>query len=320
MYIWEANTRNAILIDCGDLSHFLTRQLFRVSHIFLSHCHIDHFFGFDQFLRVHVGSEKTITIMGPPQTSERVAGKLQGYTWNLIWDKNLEFVVVDLDSDKKLKKTTRFHAKNSFRADNSIEENWNPLIPVFESAGFKITTATLDHRTPSIAYTIEEKTSFAINKIKLDEMGFKTGPWLNKLKQAYLTGELNQPIKPEMKNSSSKIYSTAELAELLLLRRPSNKIAYVTDGAAHEKNYKILLPLVENADVFFAETCFTELDRALADETKHFTAEFIGRLATEAHVKKLVPFHFSKRYLRSPNDIFSELKKHYSGEIVELKT
>lgn len=316
LYISEINTRPAILIDCGDLSHFSTRQLLKVSHIFLSHCHIDHFFGFDQFLRVHVGSEKTITLMGPPQTSERVAGKLQGYTWNLIWDKNLEFVVVDLDSEKQQKKTTRFHAKNSFRADETVTESWNSTEAIFDSASFTVTTTTLDHRTPSLAYSIEQKASFTINKIKLDEMNFKAGPWLNELKNAYLAGEWTKSIQAEFKNAPPTKHSTAELADWLLLTRPNYKIAYVTDGAAHENNFNTLLPLIKNADVLIAETCFTEQDRKLADETKHFTALFIAGLAAEAHVKKLVPFHFSKRYLNRPDEVFSELEKKFSGELI----
>lgn len=318
LYIWEINTRHAILIDCGDLSKFSTRQLLKVTHIFLSHCHIDHFFGFDQFLRVHVGSEKIVTIMGPSQTSERVAGKLKGYTWNLIWDKNLEFVVIDFDSDKQQKKTTRFHAKNAFQAEYGPVENWTFIEPIFDSGNFKVTAITLDHRTPSMAYTVEEKISFAINKSKLDELGFIAGPWLNELKQAYLSGLLGQLIQVELKNEPPTIYSTADLAQLLLLTRPSYKIAYVTDGAAHKKNFELLFPLIKNADILIAETCFIEQDRILADETKHFTALFIARLAAEAEIKKIMPFHFSKRYLTRSDEVFSELQKNFTGEIIKL--
>src|SRR5689334_17772538 len=84
LYVWQVNAKDALLVDCGDLSRFSTKQLLKTNHILLSHCHIDHFFAFDLFLRVHVGAKKVTTIYGPPHTSDRVHGKLQSYTWNLI--------------------------------------------------------------------------------------------------------------------------------------------------------------------------------------------------------------------------------------------
>lgn len=320
LYIWDIKTRNALLVDCGDLSHFTTRQLLKVSHIFLSHCHIDHFFGFDHFLRVLVGSEKAVTLVGPPQTSERVAGKLQGYTWNLIWDQNLEFIVIDLDFETQQKKTTHFHAKNAFLPTDIKTEAINLKEPIYDSGTFTVSTAPIDHRTPSLAYSVQEKTSFSVNIEKLQALGFETGPWLNELKQAYLTGDLNRSILVETKVGSPKGLSSEQLAQDLLIQRPQYKISYATDGAAHEKNFASLLPLIQNSDIFFSETCFTEADRELADETKHFTAAFMGRLASAAGIKKLAPFHFSKRYMHRSFDVFSELQTKFSGELLRLTT
>ncbi len=75
--------RDALLFDMGDLSALSTRDLLRVSRVFVSHMHMDHFIGFDALLRVHVGREKTIRITGPEGICERVHHKLQGYEWDL---------------------------------------------------------------------------------------------------------------------------------------------------------------------------------------------------------------------------------------------
>src|SRR5690348_5308068 len=114
LYIWQVNEDEALLVDCGDLTRFTPRQLLKVRYLLMSHCHMDHFFGFDQLLRVHVGNDRTITIFGPPETSERVGGKLQSYTWNLLEDQSLQFIVMDLDSERRCKTETRFHAKDRF--------------------------------------------------------------------------------------------------------------------------------------------------------------------------------------------------------------
>lgn len=125
LFVWETNGHNAILLDCGDLSRLATRQLLKVSHLFLSHCHMDHFFGFDQLLRAHMGADKTVTIVGPPETSRRVAGKLASYTWNLIADQTLEFVAIDLHPKEGFRRIIRFRARDAFAPSDSVVEHWN---------------------------------------------------------------------------------------------------------------------------------------------------------------------------------------------------
>jgi len=50
----------ALQFDLGDLSLISTSDLLKISHIFISHTHIDHFIGFDRLLRVIFGKGKTI--------------------------------------------------------------------------------------------------------------------------------------------------------------------------------------------------------------------------------------------------------------------
>lgn len=317
LYISEMNSKEALLIDCGDLSRLSNREILKISHIFISHCHIDHFFGFDLLLRTIVGSDKTVTIYGPPETSKRVGGKLQGYTWNLLEGHYLEFIVVDLYPEERKKIITSFHAKDAFHASSPREESWDPLSPVYNAETFTVHTTLLDHRTPSLAYCVEEKSTVQVDTAALEKNKLIPGAWINTLKDLYLFGGLEgKSLEVPLQGGLKKQIKAADLANEILIPRQRHKVAYATDGAPSKENRAKLIQLISSADLFFSETCFVQDDIALALETKHFTAEFIAKLASEAHVKQLAPFHFSKRYIENPDRVLGEVKTYFSGEVV----
>src|SRR3984893_1982137 len=71
LYVDLVFERRALLFDLGDLSRLAPRKLLRVSDIFVTHRHMDHFAGFDQLLRLLLGREKAVGVYGPTGLKSR---------------------------------------------------------------------------------------------------------------------------------------------------------------------------------------------------------------------------------------------------------
>ncbi|MGB8428082.1 MAG: ribonuclease Z, partial [Desulfobacterales bacterium] len=74
----------ALLFDLGDISLLSARDILKISHVCVSHTHMDHFAGFDRLLRLLMGRDKRLSLYGPRGFLKNVEGKLAGYTWNLV--------------------------------------------------------------------------------------------------------------------------------------------------------------------------------------------------------------------------------------------
>lgn len=93
--------KRAILFDLGDVSRLSPRKILRISDVFVSHTHMDHFVGFDQVLRICLGPRSRLRLFGPPGFIDRVEHKLVAYTRNLVHkyenDFTLDVTEVDID-------------------------------------------------------------------------------------------------------------------------------------------------------------------------------------------------------------------------------
>jgi ribonuclease Z len=97
---WEGR---ALLFDLGHNDALPAAEMLRVSHVFVSHCHMDHFIGFDRLLRLFLARDKKLYLFGPPGILACVEGKLRGYTWNLVdnYDFAIEAAEVAPDSIRR---------------------------------------------------------------------------------------------------------------------------------------------------------------------------------------------------------------------------
>jgi len=300
LYVDFLYERRALLFDLGDIRALPTRKILRLTHIFISHTHIDHFIGFDHLLRLFLGRAKRIHLFGPPGFTERVEHRLASYTWNLVESYPSDFTIVagELHPDGSCL-SAEFHCLDRFRRGYERTEQLHDGI-LLDEESFRIRTAFLDHKIVSLAYALEEKNHVNVMKNRALELGLPTGAWLGELKREILRGEPDEkPFRAWWHVAGQLIerhFTLGELKNAILNIVPGQKIAYVTDSAFTPENAARIVDLARGADYLFIEAVFLDKDRERVGERCHLTALQAGQLARQAGVVRAIPFHFSPRY------------------------
>lgn len=314
VYVKLLREKRALLFDLGDIRKIPFSELLKVSHIFVTHTHIDHFIGFDQVLRAILRREEPLKIYGPLGIIKNVQGKLMGYTWNLLSDYPLSIEVYEITKDKI--KEARFSAKEAFKIEKirttKIKEN-----TIVEDVQFKVKAIELSHGIPVIAYSIEEDFHINVDKVELERAGFPIGPWLGELKRVIKNFyRLNSEGKLELKDKVNEdlVIDTPKgkrkVDSLLQLLRftKGEKISYVMDVAPTEDNVNKVIDFVKDSDILFCEAYFSSRDSDRAKERNHLTTALTGKIAREAKVEELVILHISPKYLENPHEIYREVE------------
>lgn len=319
LYIETLFEKRAILFDLGDIAALSPRKVQRLDHVFVSHAHIDHFFGFDRLLRLLVGREKKVALYGPSGFIDHVHHKLQAYLWNLAdrYLSDLVFVVTEIVSSSA-SRTAQLRLMNAFAAE-PIGTGLIVDQVICSQPAFRVRAAILEHRTPCLAFAIEEVAHANVWKSRLAELELPVGPWLRELKQAVMEGRpADYPIRVPVGQGSShaREMPLAALSSVLTVT-PGQKIAYVTDAADTAANRAAVISLVRNADLLFIEAAFAQADAGLAAERSHLTTTAAGAIAREAQVRRIEPFHFSPRYAGQDERMLNEVNSAFAGRSFE---
>jgi ribonuclease Z len=318
LYIDFLFERRAILFDLGEISHFPPRKLLRLSHVFVSHTHVDHFIGFDHLIRLFLGRDKKLRLYGPPGFVDQVWHRLSSYTWNLVQSYPTDFTIVvsEIHDDGKVL-SVEFHCKKGFQSDGNSSFTVSDDI-ILDEENFRIRIAFLDHKIPVLAFSMEEKKHVNIMKNRLEEMNLPVGPWLTELKRAVL-GEApdDLPFRVWWKNGEKITELSIPLGELkrdILSIVPGQKITYVTDAAYTPENVARIKELAMGSDYLFIEACFLHEDSAAAKEKFHLTARQAGLVGKETGAVRVLPFHFSPKYLDMEERVYGEVEQAASEQ------
>jgi len=309
--------RRALIFDLGDLAALSARKLLRISDIFISHTHIDHFIGFDALLRLMLGREKRVRLFGPPGILGQVEHRLASYSWNLLGSYPTEFrvEVSELHPDG-CGCRAEFSSRRTFTRERQERFSHRDGI-ILDEENFLVRVAFLEHSIPCLAYAFEEKRHVNFMKNRLTELGVPVGPWLSELKAAVLRGDPEgTEIQPTDGRgaASDRSFTLGELKERVLTLVPGEKVVYVTDTAFSDDNRRRIVELSRGADYLFIEATFLEADQVRARDRAHLTARQAGELAHAAGVARVFPFHFSPRYLGREQELRRELAAAFRGE------
>jgi ribonuclease Z len=305
------STPRAILFDLGDVGTLSSRELLRVSHVFVSHTHVDHIAGFDRLFRLCLHRSSPLTLVGPPGFSIQVEHRIRSFTWNLLDENSADFRLHAMDYDGgRLVKAAEFHAREAFTRRDTEPPAFPEGIAWMED-DFRVEAAALDHGIPSLAFVLREVVQVSVWRGVLGEMGLPTGPWLNEAKRAVRLGLPDDHMVSVSQEASIRL---GELKGRALRVAPGQAVAYVTDAAPHAENRAKIQRLAQNADQLFIEAVFLERDRSLALASHHLTAWEAGVLAREAGVRHVTPFHHSARYLSEPDVLRDELFESFDAD------
>ena len=306
--------RRGLLFDMGDLHPLSPRKILKISHIFVTHTHMDHFIGFDHLLRIILGRDKALSLFGPPSIIDHVGNKLASYTWNLVENYSNNWSLKITEVHPTGRKTACFRCQSGFQRE---EFNWaessNSIL--LDEPAFRVRTIMLDHKIPCLAFSLEEKQHVNILKTHLEKMGLPVGPWLKQLKEAVMREEPDEMLvrvwwKEKDKVKERKI-PLGKLKANIIKIVPGQKITYVADVIYNEDNAQKIIELAKGSDMLFIESSFLQRDARLAREKFHLTAQQAGHLARQAEVKHLVPFHFSPKYTHQGELLFQEAMRTF---------
>ncbi len=301
---WQGD---ALLFDLGRIDRLSPAHCLRLSHVCVSHTHMDHFMGFDQLLRLTLPRDRELTFCGPPGLIENIRGKLAGYTWNLTASYTLQLNAIERHEDTLVR--ARFRASNGFACE-PLPNEASSAGGLVETAAFRIETATLDHRIPCLAFRMSERRHLNVRTDVLADRGLRPGRWLATLKDAMRRGDDGAAIAlPTGETTTAGV-----LGRELIIDRPGQHITYVVDTRFDLDNARRIVALARDVDLLYAEARFLHVDRDEADKRYHLTARQSGFLARVAGARRLEVFHFSPRYQGMAQAFHSEAQAEFRGE------
>jgi len=302
--------RTAILFDAGDIGSLSNRDILKIKYVFVTHTHMDHFYGFDRILRLCLGRDKRIRLFGPAGFISNLEAKLNAYQWNLVDSFTYQLVIQATEVTSHSMITQTYRCKDGFLAVGDASES--PFSgTLLMTPTFNVQAVILDHQIPCLGLAVKERFHVNINKPVLTDLGLSPGLWLKTFKDHLFSDSPPETIvhvPASHATSSAKQFPLEMLTEKIARITTGQKAAYITDAGFTPANKKRIIALADGADHLYIEAAFLEKDRRMAALKYHLTARQAGYLAAAAHARDFTIFHFSPRYNDQADDLYKEAR------------
>ncbi|MBV9788931.1 MAG: ribonuclease Z [Chloroflexi bacterium] len=313
LFVWVTSGQaiHRLLFDCGEncVAEVPYTDVLAIDHLFFSHLHMDHIGGFDTFFRsVFNRTSRRNAVWGPPGTSRIMHHRFRGFLWNLNADQPGQWFVHDIYPDYIDR--FRYDVSEAFERAHIAGREPHRLpchgMPqgyparstqrgfgrqLLDEATFTVEALHMEHAGPSLAYLIREKPRFNVDRAKLAELGLQPGPWLERVK-------VRRADEASLLELDGATYELAALRETLLVEKPGESLAYLTDFILDQAALEQLVPALHGYQTLICESQYCHADALLAQRNFHMTAVQAAELARQAQVERLILFHISDRYDR----------------------
>ena len=185
---------------------------------------------------------------------------------------------------------------------------------VCDEPTFRVTTVVLEHRTPSLAFAIEEVAHVNVWKNRLRELGLPVGPWLRALKRAVLEDRPDDhPISIGAAGTPDIVLPLRQLRDAVTIT-PGQKIAYVADATDTPAIGRQSLASFKTPTSCSSRLPLPRRMRHSRPSARHLTTVAAGECARAARVRRVEPFHFSPRYSEEEERMLAEVMTAFSGQ------
>lgn len=303
----------AILFDAGDVHALSARDILKISHVFVTHTHMDHFVGFDRLLRLCLGREKRLHLFGPEGFIRNVEGKLSGYSWNLVSHYQTRFILTVTEVLSDLLTSRQYRCREAFAPREEKKRKFRDCILVKEPA-FSVSAILLDHRIPCLGLSMTEQFHVNIKKDAVLSLGLGIGPWLKDFKEALFKKKDPDSvfeIRSDRGTSPATRFRLGDLSEKIATVTPGQKVSYIADIRYDESELERICRFIQGSDQLYIEAAFSRQEEKIAEEKSHLTAWQAGTIAGRAGVKQFTLFHFSPRYTDKAHVLQKEADEAY---------